>query len=163
MAAKNHATILPDASKERTLDALAGAAFGASGQRCMALSCAVFVGEAKNWIPELAEKAKKLKVSSGATTGADLGPLISKDAKARVSKYVLCQLLRHCLSIYMIFTIHTVLLITLRRRVLRLFWMDVTSRSQISPTETSLDLPSSLTLSQTWSATRRRFVLFNPH
>ena len=49
MAAKNHATILPDAAKERTLDALAGAAFGASGQRCMALSCAVFVGEAKEW------------------------------------------------------------------------------------------------------------------
>lgn len=88
MAAKNHATILPDASKERTLDALAGAAFGASGQRCMALSCAVFVGEAKNWIPELAERAKKLKVSAGATAGADLGPLISKEAKERVNRII---------------------------------------------------------------------------
>jgi malonate-semialdehyde dehydrogenase (acetylating)/methylmalonate-semialdehyde dehydrogenase len=88
MAAKNHATILPDAAKERTLDALTGAAFGASGQRCMALSCAVFVGEAKNWIPELVERAKKLKVSAGHVAGADLGPLISKDSKARIERLI---------------------------------------------------------------------------
>lgn len=49
MAAKNHACILPDASKESVLNQLAGAAFGAAGQRCMALSTAVFVGESKNW------------------------------------------------------------------------------------------------------------------
>ena len=42
-----------------------GAAFGAAGQRCMALSTAVFVGESKDWIPELVEKAKSLKVSAG--------------------------------------------------------------------------------------------------
>jgi len=88
MAAKNHATILPDASKERTLDALVGASFGASGQRCMALSCAVFVGEAKNWITELAEKVKNLKINSGHVAGADLGPLISKEAKERVHRVI---------------------------------------------------------------------------
>lgn len=44
---------------------LVGAAFGAAGQRCMALSTAIFVGEAKEWIPELIEKAKKLKVNAG--------------------------------------------------------------------------------------------------
>lgn len=44
---------------------MVGAAFGAAGQRCMALSTAVFVGEARNWIPELVEKAKKLKVNAG--------------------------------------------------------------------------------------------------
>jgi malonate-semialdehyde dehydrogenase (acetylating)/methylmalonate-semialdehyde dehydrogenase len=44
---------------------LIGAAFGAAGQRCMALSTAVFVGEAKEWIPELIERAKKLKVNGG--------------------------------------------------------------------------------------------------
>jgi malonate-semialdehyde dehydrogenase (acetylating)/methylmalonate-semialdehyde dehydrogenase len=49
LAAKNHATILPDANKEHTLNALVGAAFGAAGQRCMALSTAIFVGDAKNW------------------------------------------------------------------------------------------------------------------
>eukprot|EP01132_Coremiostelium_polycephalum_P000608 gene608-756_t len=84
MAAKNHATILPDAHKERTLDALTGAAFGASGQRCMALSAAVFVGESQNWIPELVERAKKLKVTGGACSDADLGPVISPEAKNRI-------------------------------------------------------------------------------
>jgi len=90
MGAKNHATILPDASKERTLDALTGAAFGASGQRCMALSCVIFVGESKNWIPELVERAKKLKVTAGnLAVGNDyLGPLITKDAKDRVNQLI---------------------------------------------------------------------------
>nr|KAG5693937.1 hypothetical protein BaRGS_008206 [Batillaria attramentaria] len=63
---------------------LVGAAFGAAGQRCMALSTAIFVGESKNWIPELVERAKKLKVSAGNEKGADLGPLISPEAKKRV-------------------------------------------------------------------------------
>ncbi|EGG23429.1 methylmalonate-semialdehyde dehydrogenase [Cavenderia fasciculata] len=84
MAAKNHATIMPDASKDRTLDALTGAAFGASGQRCMALSAAVFVGESQNWIPELVERAKKLKVTCGAQPDSDLGPVISPAAKERI-------------------------------------------------------------------------------
>jgi malonate-semialdehyde dehydrogenase (acetylating)/methylmalonate-semialdehyde dehydrogenase len=88
MAAKNHAVILPDASKERTLYQLAGAAFGASGQRCMALSTAIFVGEAQNWIPELAERAKKLKVGAGNVSGVDVGPLISKEAKERVLRLI---------------------------------------------------------------------------
>lgn len=84
MAAKNHATIMPDANKERTLDALVGAAFGAAGQRCMAISAAVFVGDSKKWIPEVVEKAKKLKVNEGTQPGADLGPVISPQAKERV-------------------------------------------------------------------------------
>jgi len=88
MAAKNHATIMPDADKERTLDALVGAAFGASGQRCMALSAAVFVGEARNWIPELVDRAKKLKVGEGNQPGVDLGPVISPQAKERIEKLI---------------------------------------------------------------------------
>ena len=44
---------------------MVGAAFGAAGQRCMALSTAVFVGEAREWIPELVERSKKLKVNAG--------------------------------------------------------------------------------------------------
>ena len=56
---------MPDANKEATLNALTGAAFGAAGQRCMALSTAVFVGEAKNWVPEIIERAQKLKVNAG--------------------------------------------------------------------------------------------------
>lgn len=68
MGAKNHGVIMPDANKEQTLNQLVGAAFGAAGQRCMALSTAVFVGEAKNWIPELVERARKLKVNAGKST-----------------------------------------------------------------------------------------------
>jgi len=88
MSAKNHAVIMPDADKEAALKALVGAAFGAAGQRCMALPTAVFVGEAVNWIPELAEKASKLKVNGGMEADADLGPLISTDSKARVEKLI---------------------------------------------------------------------------
>merc|ERR1712000_630434 len=84
MAAKNHATILPDANKESVLNQLAGAAFGAAGQRCMALSTAVFVGETKEWIPEIVERARKLKVNGGMEAGADVGPVVSKRAKERV-------------------------------------------------------------------------------
>jgi len=63
--AKNHGVILPDANKEATLSAVTGAAFGAAGQRCMALSTVVWVGDARKWIPEMVERAKKLKVSAG--------------------------------------------------------------------------------------------------
>lgn len=82
--AKNHGVIMPDANKEHTINQLVGAAFGAAGQRCMALSTAVFVGESKEWIPEIVERAKKLTVNEGMQKGADLGPLISPEAKQRV-------------------------------------------------------------------------------
>lgn len=65
MGAKNHGVIMPDANKEQTLNQLVGAAFGAAGQRCMALSTAVFVGEAKEWLPDLVARAKKLKLNAG--------------------------------------------------------------------------------------------------
>ena len=55
MGAKNHVVVMPDANKEQTLNALVGAAFGAAGQRCMALSVAVMVGESKQWVQELVE------------------------------------------------------------------------------------------------------------
>ena len=64
-AAKNHGVILPDANKEATLNALTGAAFGAAGQRCMALSTVIWVGEARKWLPEIVERAKKLRVNGG--------------------------------------------------------------------------------------------------
>lgn len=85
MGAKNHAIVLPDAHKEQTLNNLAGAAFGAAGQRCMALSVAILVGEAREWLPELVAKARSLKISAGTEPGADLGPLISRAALDRVS------------------------------------------------------------------------------
>ncbi len=84
MGAKNHAVVMPDANKEKSLDALVGAGFGAAGQRCMATSVAVLVGEANRWIPDIVAKAKGLKVNVGTEKGADLGPVISKQAKARI-------------------------------------------------------------------------------
>eukprot|EP00061_Rhincodon_typus_P018532 g47741.t1 len=86
--AKNHGVVMPDSNKENTLNQLVGAAFGAAGQRCMALSTAVLVGEARNWLPELVERAKKLKVNAGDQPGSDLGPLVSPEAKTRVCDLV---------------------------------------------------------------------------
>lgn len=79
---------MPDANKENALNQLVGAAFGAAGQRCMALTTAVFVGEAKNWIPDLVEKARKLKVNAGHEPGTDIGPVISKDSKKRIHEII---------------------------------------------------------------------------
>lgn len=87
MGAKNHAVILPDANKEQTLNQLAGAAFGAAGQRCMALSVVVLVGEAQQWIDDIKAKAEGLVVSAG-KHDKDLGPLISPQAKERVERLI---------------------------------------------------------------------------
>ena len=84
MGAKNHAVVLPDANKEQALNALAGAAFGAAGQRCMATSVGVFVGAAKDWLPDVVARAKALKVNAGTEPGTDVGPVISKAAQARI-------------------------------------------------------------------------------
>lgn len=88
MGAKNHGVLMPDASKEATLQQLVGAGFGAAGQRCMALSAAVLVGEAQKWLPELVERAKKLKVNAGHVPDADLGPVISPEAKKRICEII---------------------------------------------------------------------------
>ncbi|KAF9029268.1 methylmalonate-semialdehyde dehydrogenase [Hymenopellis radicata] len=84
LGAKNHAIVMPDANKNLALNSLIGAAFGAAGQRCMAISVALLIGEAQSWLPELVERAAKLKVSGGFEEGADLGPVISPAAKARI-------------------------------------------------------------------------------
>lgn len=84
MGAKNHVVVMPDANKEQTLNALVGAAFGAAGQRCMALSVAVMVGETKHWVDELVNKTRTLKVNAGHEPNTDVGPVISTRAKARI-------------------------------------------------------------------------------
>ena len=88
MGAKNHAIVLPDANKEQTLNNLAGAAFGAAGQRCMALSVVVLVGKANEWIPEIVKKAQSLKISAGSESGTDIGPVISCAARERVESFI---------------------------------------------------------------------------
>jgi len=84
MGAKNHAVLMPDANKNLALNSIVGAAFGAAGQRCMAISVAILVGAAQSWLPELIERASKLSVNGGFEKGADVGPLISPAAKSRV-------------------------------------------------------------------------------
>jgi malonate-semialdehyde dehydrogenase (acetylating)/methylmalonate-semialdehyde dehydrogenase len=84
MGAKNHAVVMPDANKEQSLNSLVGSTFGAAGQRCMATSVTVLVGEAQKWIPDIVAKAKTLKVNAGVEKGADLGPVVSKNAKHRI-------------------------------------------------------------------------------
>jgi malonate-semialdehyde dehydrogenase (acetylating)/methylmalonate-semialdehyde dehydrogenase len=84
MGAKNHAVVLPDANREQTLNALAGAGFGAAGQRCMATSVVVLVGASQQWLPDLVDKAKTLKVNAGNEAGTDIGPVVSRAAKQRI-------------------------------------------------------------------------------
>jgi len=84
MGAKNHAVVMPDANKEQSLNSLVGATFGAAGQRCMATSVTVLVGDAQKWIPDIVAKAKGLKVNAGVEKNADLGPVVSKNAKHRI-------------------------------------------------------------------------------
>jgi malonate-semialdehyde dehydrogenase (acetylating)/methylmalonate-semialdehyde dehydrogenase len=88
LGAKNHACIMPDANRNATVNALVGAAFGAAGQRCMALSAIVLVGEAQEWLSDVVEQAKRLKVNAGFEEGADLGPVISKHSKERIESLV---------------------------------------------------------------------------
>ncbi|KAL2005638.1 hypothetical protein VTN00DRAFT_10131 [Thermoascus crustaceus] len=88
LGAKNHAALLPDANKNHAINAIVGAAFGAAGQRCMALSTLVTIGETKEWLPEIAERAKALNVNGGFEEGADLGPVISPESKKRIEDLI---------------------------------------------------------------------------
>jgi malonate-semialdehyde dehydrogenase (acetylating) / methylmalonate-semialdehyde dehydrogenase len=88
MGAKNHAVVMPDANKDQSLNALVGAGFGAAGQRCMATSVVVMVGESNKWIPDIVAKAKTLKVNAGTVAGTDVGPVISKAARARIEGFI---------------------------------------------------------------------------
>jgi len=88
MGAKNHCIVLPDANKDQAINNLLGAAFGAAGQRCMANSVVVLVGATKEWIPEIVARSKTLKIGPGSDREADLGPMVSKAAKARTERLI---------------------------------------------------------------------------
>jgi malonate-semialdehyde dehydrogenase (acetylating)/methylmalonate-semialdehyde dehydrogenase len=93
--AKNHAVVMPDAEPERVAAALAGAAFGAAGQRCMAISAAVFVGGMAEPVrAALARRARALRVGAGREPGVDVGPMISRRARARAEALVAAGLAR---------------------------------------------------------------------
>ncbi|MGQ9425089.1 CoA-acylating methylmalonate-semialdehyde dehydrogenase [Gilvimarinus sp. F26214L] len=86
--AKNHMVVLPDADKDQVINALVGASVGAAGQRCMAISVAVFVGAAKEWIPELKEAMAKVRPGAWNDKEAGYGPVISPKAKARIEQLI---------------------------------------------------------------------------
>ena len=88
LGAKNHAVLLPDASRQSTVKAIVGAAFGAAGQRCMALSTLVCVGETQEWINDIVEEAKDLTVGCGFDAGVDVGPLITPQSQQRVHNII---------------------------------------------------------------------------
>lgn len=87
--AKNHALIMPDANMDVVAEHLTAAAFGAAGQRCMAISVAVAVGEAADIVVErVAAKAREVKVAHGMDDSADMGPLITAASKDRVKRII---------------------------------------------------------------------------
>ena len=87
--AKNHMVICPDAVVEPTVNGLIGSGFGAAGQRCMAGSVIVTVGEAHDRvIPTLVAETEKLNVGPGLEEGTDVGPVISCDARDRIAGWV---------------------------------------------------------------------------
>jgi malonate-semialdehyde dehydrogenase (acetylating) / methylmalonate-semialdehyde dehydrogenase len=87
--AKNHLVVMPDADVSAAADALASAAFGAAGQRCMAITVAVAVGHiADALVEELANRAQHISLDAGNAKGADIGPVISASAQKRVRDFV---------------------------------------------------------------------------
>lgn len=87
--AKNHAVVLPDADLDRAADHLAAAAYGSAGQRCMAISVAVAVGDVAVPLVELLrQKARAIKVGPGMEAGSQMGPIVTPDALARIRGYI---------------------------------------------------------------------------
>ena len=88
--AKNHMVIMPDADMEQAANALMGAAFGSAGERCMAISVAVCVGDpvADRLTAMLKPRIHNLKVGPGADAGMEMGPLVTREHLQRVSAYV---------------------------------------------------------------------------
>jgi len=87
--AKNHAIVLPDADLPSTVNALMGAAYGSAGERCMAISVAVAVGEiADPLVDSLARKLKELQVLPGTNPKAEMGPLVTREHRDTVLGFV---------------------------------------------------------------------------
>src|SRR6185437_65868 len=87
--AKNHMVVMPDADLDRTVDALIGAAYGSAGERCMAISVAVLVGDVADRImPQLAERTRQLKIKNGMESDAEMGPIITRQALEKIHGYI---------------------------------------------------------------------------
>ena len=87
--AKNHSIIMPDANRGAAIDGVIGSAFGNAGQRCLAGSVVVCVGDSAEWlVPGVVAAAKKIRVCAGGEAGAGMGPLIDEEAMKRVHHYI---------------------------------------------------------------------------
>ncbi|MRW91537.1 CoA-acylating methylmalonate-semialdehyde dehydrogenase [Duganella sp. FT80W] len=87
--AKNHMVVMPDADMDMTVDALMGAAFGSAGERCMAISVVVAVGDAGDKIVDaLAKRTAALKVRDGMSSDAEMGPVVTNAAKQRIERLI---------------------------------------------------------------------------
>ena len=87
--AKNHMVVMPDADLDQAVDALIGAGYGSAGERCMAISVAVLVGDVgERIVPMLAERAKALKVKNGMERDAEMGPIVTREARDRIEGYI---------------------------------------------------------------------------
>jgi malonate-semialdehyde dehydrogenase (acetylating)/methylmalonate-semialdehyde dehydrogenase len=87
--AKNHAVVLPDADLEFAADALIGAAYGSAGERCMAISAVVAVGDIGDaLVGKLRDKAARLRIGPGTEKDMDMGPLVTRAHRDRVAGYV---------------------------------------------------------------------------
>ena len=87
--AKNHLVVMPDANLDQAVDGIIGASFGSAGERCMAVSVAVAVGDvADELVEKIYNKAQSLKVAPYTDSGAEMGPLISKEHKLKVEDFI---------------------------------------------------------------------------
>ena len=87
--AKNHMVVMPDADLEQAVDALIGAGYGSAGERCMAISVAVLVGDvADKLVPMLAARAKTLVIKNGINLDAEMGPIVTSVAHKRITNYI---------------------------------------------------------------------------
>ncbi|WP_457331355.1 CoA-acylating methylmalonate-semialdehyde dehydrogenase [Rhizobacter sp. P5_C2] len=87
--AKNHMVVMPDADLDQAVDALIGAGYGSAGERCMAISVAVVVGDiADRLVDAVAARAKTLKVKNGMELDAEMGPIVTAQALERISGYI---------------------------------------------------------------------------
>jgi malonate-semialdehyde dehydrogenase (acetylating)/methylmalonate-semialdehyde dehydrogenase len=87
--AKNHMVVMPDADVDQAVDALVGAAYGSAGERCMAISVAVLVGDiADKIVPRLAERARTLKIKNPMDLDAEMGPIVTRQALERIEGYI---------------------------------------------------------------------------
>jgi malonate-semialdehyde dehydrogenase (acetylating)/methylmalonate-semialdehyde dehydrogenase len=87
--AKNHVVVLPDAEPETTTQIIADSAYGCAGQRCLAVSVAVTVGEARDWFPKrITNTATSMKVGSGLDASVQMGPVITRQSRERIASLI---------------------------------------------------------------------------